>query len=92
MQLYIFFQVINVAFRVLRQIFMSIVDRRVRYRVRTILFTSIIRQDVVFFDGNPLPIIAGIWVAFFQECQQSSCGQGWWTSARRSSCRRTAAS
>ena len=51
MQLYIFFQVINVAFRVLRQIFMSIVDRRVRYRVRTILFTSIIRQDVVFFDG-----------------------------------------
>ena len=44
MQLYIFFQVINVAFRVLRQIFMSIVDRRVRYRVRTILFTSIIRQ------------------------------------------------
>ena len=21
-------------------------------------------------------IVAGIWVAFFQECQQSSCGQG----------------
>ena len=26
--------------------------------------------------GVSRAIIAGIWVAFFQECQQSSCGQG----------------
>ena len=34
---------------------------------------------VVRFVGNFLgvirTIIAGVWVAFFQECQQSSCGQ-----------------
>lgn len=51
MYYYVGFQVAGVAFRILRQIFMAIVDRRVRYRVRTMVFTSILRQDVVFFDG-----------------------------------------
>lgn len=46
MYIYLGFQITNVLFRVLRQIFMQIVEKRIRYRVRTILFVSIVRQDV----------------------------------------------
>ena len=39
-------QFTSVFFRILRQIFMSLLDRRVRYLTRTMLFQRIIRQVI----------------------------------------------
>ena len=51
MSYYIAFNITQVLFGVMRQVCFSIAGKRIQYKARNVLFTSILRQDVAFFDG-----------------------------------------